>query len=88
MVWFQTEAFFNFDKLYGKIEGKLSKDQNYTFTITQKDLYSGFDVEKHIVISTTSFMGDDIVLPIFFGLATGYVIVLLIVFSILEKRYV
>jgi len=84
MVWFQIETFPNFDKLYGEIDGKLTKGTEYTFTVDHKSDYSDFDVKKYIVLSTTSFTGKNLGLIFIFGGAFLYVIFLIIGFSVLE----
>lgn len=84
MVWFQVEAFYNFDKLYGEISTTLNKGTNYTIEIQNLSDLTDFDVEKYVVFSTTSFLGGDYVLGWIFLLAFIYLTGLIVVMLIME----
>jgi hypothetical protein len=57
MVWFQGDVYPNFDRLWGKLEGKLEKGKTYTLKV--KDVFGleSFDLKKSVVIQDRSFFG-------------------------------
>ena len=84
MVWMQIELFPNFKKLHGRINRTLKKGMQYTFNIYYDDKYDQSNVERYIVLSTTSVLGEDKVLGWIFFFASLMMISLSIAMVYLE----
>ena len=84
MVWMQIELFSNFKKLHGKINRTLKKGTQYTFNIYYDDKYDQSGIERYIVLSTTSVLGEDKVLGWIFFFASLMMISLSIAMVYLE----
>jgi len=57
MVWYQTDAFPNFIKLWGKLDSDLEAGVNYTVTISNMFDVTNVDTKKYIYFSETNFFG-------------------------------
>jgi hypothetical protein len=57
IVWMRTAGLPNFRKLYGKIERKLTKGEELSFSINASFPVTAFGGKKFLVLSTTSWFG-------------------------------
>ena len=61
MVWYQTDAFSDFIKLFGSIDTDLQKGMSYSVLVNNTWGDPSYDTKKYIFISeTNSFGGDNI----------------------------
>ena len=89
MVWNRIETFPWFDKLYAKISSTLKAGIQYTVTISNKYIYSGFDIKKRIVISSAQYMGKDPglgVIFLFWACLSFILIIVLFIFELLKRK--
>lgn len=87
MVWFQSDAFPDFIKLWGRIDQDLEKGTAYTVTISNTWDTSAFDTEKHIFISeTNAFGGDNVTLGVLYTVAGSVFFLLSVAMIVLEIR--
>lgn len=87
MVWYQTDAFPNFIKLWGKIDQNLVKGTSYTFTIS--NTYMNEDIDsKSIYLSETNFFGgNNLTFGLLYLIGGIVFIILAVVMIILEVFY-
>lgn len=57
IVWMRTSALANFRKLWGRIDTDLPKGSSVTVSIANRYNTYKFDGQKHVVLSTTSWLG-------------------------------
>ncbi len=87
MVWYQTDAFPNFIKLWGKIGTNLQAGTNYTITISNTFINSDID-SKSIYISETNFFGGNNITFGLLYLIAGIVFILLAVVMVILEVFV
>lgn len=59
MIWFQTDAFPTFIKLWGKVQGDLMKGTQYRIQINNQWDSDSIDVKKYVYFSETNAFGGD-----------------------------
>jgi hypothetical protein len=85
MVWYQTDAFPDFIKLWGRIDVDLEKDVSYTLTISNTWDQTQFESNKYVYFSETNFFGgNNIVFGVFYIVGGCIFIILAIVMVFLE----
>lgn len=88
MVWYQTDAFPDFIKLWGTIDDDLVAGTSYTITINSSWDVSEFDSNKYVYFTETNFFGGN---NITFGvlyLVGGIVFLILAgIMAVLELLY-
>eukprot|EP00871_Galdieria_phlegrea_P000693 jgi/Galph1/1624/GphlegSOOS_G329.1 len=57
MVWMRVAALPNFQKLYGVVKDTKLEPGRYIFNITARYPVASFNGEKHVVLSTTTWLG-------------------------------
>ena len=83
MVWYQMESLNDFVKLYGRIDGTMQKDKEYTITIMDKYASDKIGNKKYIYFTETgTFGGKNYVLAYFFGVAAFLAFLVLLFFII------
>jgi len=88
MVWFQTDVFSNFIKLYGKVGTDLEAGTQYSLTIDNKFTISGADIKKYVYFSeANAFGGNNIVFGVIYLAGSGVFFLLALVMICLEVRH-
>lgn len=85
MVWFQTDAFPIFIKLWGAIDIDLEKDKTYTLRIDNQWDDEEIDAKKYVYLSETNFFGgDNITFGVIYLAGGGIFFILWLILIILE----
>lgn len=88
MVWYQTDAFPDFIKLYGKLGSDLESGKDYKITITNNWVYfSQFEIKKYVYFSeANAFGGNNVTFGVLYLVGGGTFLILSFVMVILELR--
>jgi hypothetical protein len=88
MVWYQTDAFPNFIKLYGKLDSDLKEGEQYVIEVTNNWVkFTDFEVKKYVYFSeANAFGGNNVTFGVLYICGGGTLLILSFVMVILEIR--
>lgn len=90
MVWYQTDAFPKFIKLWGKIDQNLEAGENYTMTISNTYDVEDIETQKAIYFSETNFFGGNNltfgILYLIGGIVCIILAIVMVVFQLSKKK--
>ena len=87
MVWYQTDAFPNFIKLWGRLDEDLKEGTTYSMEITDNFVYENFDIKKYIYFSESNgFGGNNVTFGVLYLVSGLIFFILAMVMIFLEIR--
>ena len=88
MVWYQTDAFADFIKLWGTIDVDLVAGTNYTLTINSTWDVTENESKKYVYLTETSFFGgNNVTFGVLYIIGGGVFLILAGVMVVLEILY-